>query len=140
MIRKMLDFLILRKFDKVTTDSFFSIWAIFKGLDEECSNFRTFFVPLVIIALIIGGLFLSFLATVQGYGNENFNYYIFIGLILTIAIDYTVRKSGVKGTKNNIRHFFIMVITFMISPVLILSLLLYTVITLFKNHSKETHL
>lgn len=65
----------------------------------------------------------------------------FIGLILTIAIDYTVRKSGVKGTKNNIRHFFIMVITFMISPaVLILSLLLYTVITLFKNHSKETHL
>lgn len=42
MIRKMLDFLILRKFDKVTTDSFFSIWAIFKGLDEECSNFRTF--------------------------------------------------------------------------------------------------
>ena len=64
MIRKMLDFLILRKFDKVTTDSFFSIWAIFKGLDEECSNFRTFFVPLVIIALIIGGLFLSFLATV----------------------------------------------------------------------------
>ena len=58
----------------------------------------------------------------------------FIGLILTIAIDYTVRKSGVKGTKNNIRHFFIMVITFMISPVLI------TVITLFKNHSKETHL
>ena len=35
MIRKMLDFLILRKFDKVTTDSFFSIWAIFKGLDEE---------------------------------------------------------------------------------------------------------
>lgn len=64
MIRKMLDFLILRKFDKVTTDSFFSIWAIFKGLDEECYNFRTFFVPLVIIALIIGGLFLSFLATV----------------------------------------------------------------------------
>lgn len=64
MIRRMLDFLILRKFDKVTTDSFFSIWAIFKGLDEECSNFRTFFVPLVIIALIIGGLFLSFLATV----------------------------------------------------------------------------
>lgn len=63
----------------------------------------------------------------------------FIGLILTIAIDYTVRKSGVKGTKNNIRHFFIMVITFMISPVLILSLLLYTVITLFKKHSKETH-
>ena len=35
MIRRMLDFLILRKFDKVTTDSFFSIWAIFKGLDEE---------------------------------------------------------------------------------------------------------
>lgn len=67
-------------------------------------------------------------------------YLYFIGLILTIAIDYTVRKSGVKGTKNNIRHFFIMVITFMISPVLILSLLLYTVITLFKNHSKETHL
>ena len=64
MIRRMLDFLILRKFDKVTTDSFFSIWAIFQGLDEECSNFRTFFVPLVIIALIIGGLFLSFLATV----------------------------------------------------------------------------
>ena len=31
---------------------------------KECSNFRTFFVPLVIIALIIGGLFLSFLATV----------------------------------------------------------------------------
>ncbi len=64
MIRRMLDFLILRKYDQIVTNGFFSIWALFKGLDEECSNFRTFFVPLVIIALIIGGLFLSFLATV----------------------------------------------------------------------------
>lgn len=64
MIRRMLDFLILRKFDKVTTDSFFSIWAIFKGLDEECSNFRTFFLPLVIIALVVGGLFLYILSTI----------------------------------------------------------------------------
>ena len=64
MIRRMLDFLILRKYDQIGTNGFFSIWALFKGLDEECSNFRTFFVPLVIIALIIGGLFLSFLATV----------------------------------------------------------------------------
>lgn len=57
----------------------------------------------------------------------------FIGLILTVAIDYTVRKSDIKGVKNNLRHFFIMTIVFMISPILILSLLLYTVITLFKK-------
>lgn len=57
----------------------------------------------------------------------------FIGLILTVAIDYTVRKSGIKGVKNNLRHFFIMTTVFMISPILILSLLLYTVITLFKK-------
>lgn len=57
----------------------------------------------------------------------------FIGLILTIGIDYTVRKSGVKGTKNNIRHFFIMVTVFLISPLLIINLLLYTTITLFRR-------
>lgn len=67
MIQNMLDFLILRWFNRVISkafDSFAELGFILKGLDEECSNFRTFFVPLVILALIIGGLFLSFLATV----------------------------------------------------------------------------
>lgn len=64
MIRRMLDFLILRKFIKVISDSFSSFWFIIKGLDEECSNFRTFFLPLVIIALVVGGLFLYILSTI----------------------------------------------------------------------------
>ena len=64
---RMIRYIIRIRYAKAISEStrnFGNFWLVFKGMDEEFSNFRTFFLPCVIMALVIGTLFLIFLATV----------------------------------------------------------------------------